>query len=348
VIARALALGLWCCGATVLAAQEAAEPPVPVVRTTAEDTSVTAAAGPTFRSGVDVVSLTVTVTDRQERFLSGLTASDFCVFEDGIQQPLTFFAAETVPLDLAILVDGSASMREKMEIVTPAAVGLAHTLRPQDRAMVVEFRDTVTVRQELTGDLTAVERAIESIHPTGGTSLYTAVYVALDTLRRVRQDTGGVRRQAIVVISDGEDTTSLIDYDEVLDRARRAGVTIYPIALNTELSELRERMVGGGRSFSRAAYAMRDLARQTGGQAFFPLTVQHLRPIYATIADELGHQYALGYLSQNQRRDGSWRQVMVQVPTRPGVHPRTRAGYFAQAGGRDLLSTLRELARGNR
>ena len=93
---------------------------------------------------------------------------------------------------------------------------------------------------------------------------------------------------------------------------------------------------------------MRDVARQTGGQAFFPLAVRQLTPIYGTIADELGHQYALGYQPQNARRDGAWRQVSVQVLTHPGVQPRTRAGYFAASGALDLLSTLRDLARRSR
>jgi Ca-activated chloride channel family protein len=302
---------------------------------------------PTFRSGVELVSLTVTVTDRHERFLSGLTAGDFRVFEDGVRQPLTFFAAESVPLDLAILIDGSASMREKMAIVTPAAIGLARTLRPQDRAMVVEFRDNVILRQDLTGDVGAIERAISTIRPTGGTSLYNAISVALNTLEGRKHDTGEIRRQAVVVISDGEDTTSLIDYEDMLDRARRAEVTIYPIALRSELDQLRERTLGRGGTYE-ASFAMRDLARQTGGQAFFPAAVEELNPVYAAIADELGHQYALGYQPQNAGRDGAWRQVSVQVPTRPGVQPRTRTGYFAASGARDLLSTLRDLARRSR
>jgi len=328
-----------------LVAQEPSAPPAQVSSTSSA--IAPEPSRPTFRSGVELVSLTVTVTDRHERFLSGLTADDFSVFEDGVRQPLTFFAAESVPLDLAILIDGSASMREKMAIVTPAAIGLARTLRPQDRAMVIEFRDNVTVRQELTGDLPAVERAIDTIQPQGGTSLYNAISVALATLGRRQLDTGDVRRQAIVVISDGEDTTSLIDFDDMLDRARRAGVTIYPIALRSELDALRERTLGSGNA-GLATFAMRDLARQTGGQAFFPLAVQQLNPIYATIADELGHQYALAYRPQNGQRDGAWRQVRVQVPTHPGVEPRTRAGYFAATGARDLLSTLRDLARRSR
>jgi Ca-activated chloride channel family protein len=336
-----------CCwgGTAALAAQDpdAATAPRPAMA----DTVAPQPSTPAFRSGVELVSLTVTVTDRHERFLSGLTAGDFSVFEDGVRQPLTFFAAESVPLDLALLIDGSASMREKMAIVTPAAVGLARTLRPQDRAMVVEFRDNVIVRQDLTGDLQAIERAIGTIQPKGGTSLYNAISVAIDTLTRRKHDTGDVRRQAVVVISDGEDTTSLIDYDDMLDRARRADVTIYPIALRSELDQLRQRTLGRGDT-SEAPFAMRDLARQTGGQAFFPVAVQELTPIYAIIADELGHQYALGYQPQNARRDGAWRQVSVQVPTHPGVQPRTRAGYFAASGARDLLSTLRDIARGSR
>jgi Ca-activated chloride channel family protein len=341
VIARWIALGMCWCATAVLAAQQPGAAPAPVAAT--PSATPPQAATPTFHSGVDLVSLTVTVTDRHERFLSGLSADDFTILEDGVRQPLTFFAAESVPLDLAILIDGSASMREKMAIVTPAAVGLARTLRPQDRAMVVEFRDDVIVRQDLTGDLPAVERAIGTVQPEGGTSLYNAISVALSALTLRRHDTGDVRRQAVVVISDGEDTTSLIDYDDMLDRARRAAVTIYPITLRSPFDELRDRALGRDNG-TQASFAMRDVARQTGGQAFFPIALQQLTPIYATIADELGHQYALAYQPQNARRDGAWRHVSVQVPTHPGVQPRTRAGYFAASGARDLLSTLRDLA----
>lgn len=343
VVHRVWAVGLWCCCGAVALAQEGPAT-IEAARNAAPQESAGAPTSvPAFRSGVDLVSLTVTVTDRERKFLSDLTADDFCIFEDGVRQPLSFFAAESVPLDLAILVDGSASMRENMSIVTPAAVGLARTLRPQDRATVIEFRDDVRVRQELTNNVASIERAIASIHPSGGTALYNAISVALEALRHAAGDDRSVRRQALVTISDGEDTTSLIDYDDVLDRARRSGVTLYLIALRSQLAAFRDSTGANGRFPGQSEFAMRNLAEQTGGQAFFPTAVGQLPPIYASIADELGHQYALGYQPQNQRRDGAWRNVLVQVPTRPGVRPRTRPGYFAATGPRDLLSTLRAI-----
>lgn len=279
--------------------------------------------GPVFRSGADLVSLNVAVLDGEQRFVQGLTAGDFAVYEDGVRQDVTFFAASEVPLDLILLLDTSASMGDKMKTLRTAALGFLHTLRPWDRGAVVSFADGVNVLQALTGDVARLENAVTSTGSRGATALHNALYIALKEFGRSAKQAGEVRRQAIAVFSDGDDTCSLISFDEVLAEAKRAGVSIYTISLRSSyLAEQRGR-------FSQALYSMRTLARETGAQSFFPDTIEELSGIYARIATELDHQYAIGYTPKNNRADGRFRRVVVQVIDRPNLRPRARTGYFA-------------------
>jgi Ca-activated chloride channel homolog len=283
--------------------------------------------GPTFRAGVDVVALTVAVTDRDNRFIGDLEADDFLVFEDGVSQPLSFFGVADVPLDLALLVDSSASMQGQTEMVTAAASGLLQTLRPDDRASLIEFRDVVRIREAMTSDVGQVTAALAGLRPAGGTALYNALYVSLRDFARLAQENTEVRRQAIVVLSDGDDTTSLLGFDEVLEMARRSGVTVYTVGLRSEIDRLRS--AGNRRSFSKSDHALRTLARETGGQAFFADEPAELRPVYAAIGEEFAHQYAIGYTPVNPKRDGAYRRVVVRVASRGDARTRTRSGYFA-------------------
>lgn len=291
----------------------------------------------TFRASTEIVALNVTVTDARNQHLPGLLVDDFVVLENGVEQPVAYFAVSQAPLDLTLLVDASASMIDKMDIAREAVRGLTRRLRPGDRATLIEFRDRVVHLQAMTEDRDAVDRALDAITPHGDTALYNALYIALSratsasaALPRAAEP---VRRQVLVVLSDGEDTSSLIGYEDVLECARRRGVTIYVVALRpTEsMTALRARQ-NGRRSLAETDYAMRVLARETGGQSFFPSAAAELQTIYLGIATELGQQYAIGYTPRDSTRDGEWRRVQVSVPTRPGVRLRTRSGYFAEPG----------------
>jgi len=287
-----------------------------------------AADKPTFKGGIDLVALSVTVTNRVEKHVDGLGADDFVVLEDGVRQSVSFFSATSVPLDLAILLDASASMQGKMTFARDAAVALAKSLRPGDRASVVEFRDAVRVRQPLTSDINAVAATLGEIMPGGSTSMYDALYIALKELAGSQRDRQVVRRQAIVLLSDGADTASLTSPEDVFDLAQREGVAVYAISLRaTEIA--REKLVNGGRLFfDEGEYGLKRIAMDTGGRAFFPEAPDKLRAIFSAVAEELGHQYAIGYVPTNERRDGSWRRVAVQVLA-GDARPRTRTGYFA-------------------
>jgi len=286
-----------------------------------------AVAGTVFRSGVDVVALNVVVTDAGARFVAGLQPADFAVYEDGVQQDVSFFAATAVPLDLAILLDTSASMTDKMQQVQQAAAGFAATLRDDDRAMIVDIKDATRILQPLTGDIAAAKVAIASTKAQGGTALYNGVYTTLKELTKQRRSTDEVRRQAIVVLSDGDDTASLITFDDVLAQAKEAGIAIYTITLRTSGEQ---DLVGGSRHhFSESEYSMKALAQETGARAFFPSAITELAGVYSSIAAELASEYALGYTSKNPRRDGAFRKVTVRVADHPGVSLRTRSGYVA-------------------
>jgi Ca-activated chloride channel homolog len=285
-----------------------------------------------FRSGIELVALTVTVTDNRQRFVNDLSASNFAVLEDGVRQTVAFFGTNDVPLDLAVVIDGSGSMQEKLEPVQEAASGLVRHLRQGDRASLVEFHETVSISEPMTTDVNRVVARLKTITPHGRTGLYDALYVTLRGFADAPPT--DVRRRAIVVLTDGEDTTSVVSYDDVLDLAKRSAIAVYTITFDD--SEAMNR-----RRFSASAFDMRHLAEQTGALSFFATGAAEVRAIYESIASELSSQYAIGYTSQNASLDGGWRRVVVQVMDRPGVRARSRQGYYAIPSVESLSSLLR-------
>jgi Ca-activated chloride channel family protein len=278
--------------------------------------------GQRFRVGIDLVSLNVTVTDAEHRFVTGLEQERFEVFEDGVRQDVSFFTRTQVPIAMALLLDTSASMEEKLKTAQEAAIGFARRLRPQDVAEVIDFDSKVEVAQAFTSDGKAVEDAIRKSTAGGSTSLYNALYISLKEMRKVQARTSEeIRRQAVIVLSDGEDTSSLLGYEEVLDLAKRSEVVIYAIGLRAPRQE-------SGKGFREAEFVLRTLSQETGGRAFFPDQIAQLTAIYDQISEELASQYTLGYSSSNQRRDGRWRRVVVRV-ARVGATARTKQGYYA-------------------
>ncbi len=275
-----------------------------------------------FRSTVDVVSLNVTVVDGQNRYVTDLTEDDFAVFEDGARQDLIVFNRTSLPIALSLLIDTSASMESRMRIAQDAAVGFVRKLRPQDLGQVVDFDSRVEVLQDFTNNLDELERSIRATNPGGSTALHNALYISLRELAKIKaKSTEDVRRRAIVVLSDGEDTSSLVTYEEVLDVAKRSETAIYTIALQAKDAPQTK-------GFREAEFILRQLAQETGGRSFFPARIEDLKDVYGQIADELSSQYSIGYASKNTRRDGAWRRIAVQV-ARPQVVARTKRGYYA-------------------
>ena len=276
---------------------------------------------PAFRAGVDVVSVNVTVTDTVHRYVTDLEMPEFSVFEDGVKQDITFFNRQQQPIALSLLLDSSASMEAQLGTLQTAAANFVRRLKPNDLAQIIDFDSRVEIRQGFTGNQAELESAIRNTAAGGSTSLYNAIYIALRELGKVRavaeQD---VRRQALIVFTDGEDTSSLLSFDEVLDLAKRSETAVYTIALRG--ADLQ------AKGFREAEFVLRTLARETGGRAFFPMKIDDLTNVYAQIADELASQYTIGYTSLNSKRDGAWRRLVVQV-SRPSSSTRTKNGYYA-------------------
>jgi Ca-activated chloride channel family protein len=276
---------------------------------------------PSFRAGIDIVSLNVTATDQQNHYVTDLDLNDFAVFEDGVKQDVTFFSRRLQPIALSLLLDSSASMEDKLPTLQAAAGSFVRRLRPNDLAQVIDFDSRVEIRQVFTGNHDDLEAAIQQTAAGGSTSLHNAIYIALKELKKIKAvNEEDVRRQALVVFSDGEDTSSLVSFDEVLDLAKRSETAIYTIALRGSDTQTK--------GFREAEFVMRTLAQETGGRPFFPAKVEDLNGVYAQIADELASQYTLGYTSKNFRRDGAYRRIVVQV-AKPGVTPRAKRGYYA-------------------
>ena len=278
----------------------------------------------TFRSAVDLVSLNVIVTDNHDRFVSGLTQNNFSVFEDGIQQNVSFFAATNVPLDLAIVLDVSSSMTDKLTTVQEAAVGFASHLRAGDRVTIVGVKDSARVLHDLDGDIAGAREAIRRTTASGGTALYNGLYMTIKQMQKVRAAEGGdIRRQAIAVLTDGDDTTSIVTFDDVLAVAKQAGIAIYTIALKSQYPLA---LLSTSKESSESDFAMKALAQETGARSFFPTDISQLAGVYSSITRELANQYALAYTSSNPKRDGGFRRIFVRVDE-PNVRARTRSGY---------------------
>jgi Ca-activated chloride channel family protein len=279
-------------------------------------------AQPSFRASVDLVSLNVTVADTTGKFMTNIDPAAFQVFEDGVKQEVTFFNRSNLPIALSLLLDTSASMEDKMQTAQEAAVGFARKLRPTDLAQVVDFDSRVSIAQPFTTSATDLEAAIRRTAAGGSTSLHNAIYIALKELKKVQaRSNEDIRRQAIVVLSDGEDTSSLVSFDEVLELAKRSETAIYSIGLR---SRGPERARG---AFNESDFVLRQLAQETGGKAFFARVASELTGIYEQISDELSSQYMLGYTSKNPKRDGAWRRIVVRV-AEPGATARTKQGYY--------------------
>jgi Ca-activated chloride channel family protein len=273
-----------------------------------------------FRGGIDLVSLNVTVMEGV-KYVTGLEESDFEVFEDGVKQSVTIFSRVQQPIALAILLDTSNSMEDKLATAQEAAIGFVRRMKKNDVIEVIDFNSQVRIPQEFTNDVSALERAIRQTKVNGSTSLYNALYVSLKGLKDEHAKSAEeIRRQAIVVLSDGDDTSSVIEYEDVLELAKRSETAIYAIGLRQQES--------GRGKFKEAEFVLRQLSQETGGRVFFPTSIAELPKIYEQISEELASQYAMAYSSKNPMRNGAWRRIDVRV-NKPGLTARSRRGYYA-------------------
>jgi Ca-activated chloride channel family protein len=278
-------------------------------------------ATPTFGVDLGIVNLSLSVTDPHEHYVTGLTEKDFVVLEDGVRQDICLFTQDRLPLSMTLLLDGSSSMKTSLKVAQAAAVRFIKTLQPTDDAQVAQFTRRYTVLQEPTSDAGALEAAVMRVEASGETSLYESLYVALKDLKRRRpNDQQTMRRQAMIVLTDGEDTSSMVTEDQLMDLARRAEVAIYAIGLFSPKPSIAEN--------PPPTHFLTALSRETGGRAYFPKSLSDLEGIYDRIASELRMLYGVGYVSANTRRDGAWRKIAVET-VRENLIVRHRLGYHA-------------------
>jgi Ca-activated chloride channel family protein len=277
-----------------------------------------------FHGGTDVVLLSVTVTDNAGRHVSGLKQDDFRIFEDGVPQDISHFADQPQPVALSVLLDTSTSMGldNKLTLAQQAAAGLIARLADGDVAQLVDFDSQVKILAGFTADKDELQKSLKLAKAGGSTSLYNALYTSLSGLRQQRTAaTSEPRRQALILLSDGEDTSSIVPYEDVLDLAKRSEVTIYAIGVTAKEPV-------ASRGWNEAEFVLRSLTRDTGGRVFLVADPEQLPAIFLQISDELANQYQVGYISKNVKRDGTWRRVNIQV-LKGDATPRTRAGYYA-------------------
>ncbi len=273
-----------------------------------------------YKNGVDLVPLTVTVTETSGRHVTGLSRDDFSVFEDGVLKDLTFFSSERVPTDLALVLDISGSMKMHLSLIKEAAAGLVEMLRPGDRASVNTVTRFAKVAQTLTADSARVVSAIRQLSAAGETSLYDGLYIALRGLEAARLH-GETRKQAVVVLTDGFDTTSRLAFEDVRTLAVSLGVSVYVIA-----PPLAPSWGPPDTDMRQVQFELRTLAMDTGGRLFPSTAMTQLPAVASAIVVELAHQYELAYVADRRTASPGFRRVTVRVAN---ATARTRAGYFA-------------------
>jgi Ca-activated chloride channel family protein len=316
-----LTTALACCALVPTGAVQSIDPQAPTQGTDSR---------PAFRAATEMVALNVTVVDSHERHVTGLTSRDFAVYDDGVPQKLNFFASDEAPIDLAVLIDTSSSMGQRLPLVQKAAIGFVKVLRPIDRGAVVAFANQMQFLQPFTHDVGLLEKTIASTRAHGETALFSTLYIVLKEFARAGRSATKVRRPAIVVLTDGEDTVSLVSHDDVIELIRKTGVAIYPISIASAVEARNLDSEGKSRMLSPLDDDLRRLARESGGQAFFPLRLDELERVYAWVAKELSAQYSLAYELNKPARTGVFHRLMVQVISRGDAFPRTRLGYIAE------------------
>lgn len=273
----------------------------------------------TIKVEVTQVNLLFTVTDRRGRFVTDLTQKDFTVREGRNPQKILQFSAESdLPLRLAILVDSSNSIRERLKFIQESAIEFLNSvMRPEvDRATVISFDAAPELQADLSGNLEHLTRVIRQLRAGGGTSLYDAIFYA--TRDKLGQDQPRDKfRRAIVVLSDGEDNQSRYTRDQALEMAQKTDVVIYTISTNISRTE-----TDGDR-------VLKYYAAETGGVAFFPFKAEDLSQSFENIANELRHQYSILYRPEPLKTDGSYQEVQIVVRDRANLVVRARRGYYA-------------------
>jgi len=302
---------LWACVPSLAVAAWAADAPPAQPAAPSSDTRIL----------VDVtrVNLLFTVTDKNDRFITGLTKDDFEIIENKKRQIIQEFTAESdLPLRLGILVDTSSSIRDRFQFEQDAATEFITRVvhAPIDKAMVVSFDSSAQLVSDMIGDAEKLTTAIRNLRPGGGVALYDAIYFACRD--KLQQDQPKHKfRRAMVILTDGEDNESRYTRDQALEMAQKADVAIYVVSTN---------LTHAG---TEGDTVVKYLAQETGGRSFFPFKVEELEQAFENIANELRHQYSIFYKPEPLKTDGQYHTVDLRVKGHSGLVVRARKGYYA-------------------
>ena len=276
---------------------------------------------PTFRAETDLVNFGVTVTAKGGLFVTDLTADDFDVLEDGKKQTIKYFtrgdeAASDVEMHVGLLFDTSGSMGEDIQLARSAAIKFLNTLSDAKDITLVDFDTEVRVSKYGQQDFPRLVERIRGRKPDGFTAMYDALGLYL---HGAEVDDG---RKILVLFTDGGDTRSTLSFTDVLTLIRASDATIYAVGFM-------ENQPGSVRSQQRLR--LTQLANESGGEAFFPVSMKQIDTAYDKIVAQIRAQYSLGYLSTGTALDGRWRKVEIKVrrPDLKDVRIQTRKGYFA-------------------
>lgn len=273
-----------------------------------------------IRVNVELVNVAFSARDKKGKLVNDLSKEDFKIFENNVEQGATNFSRETdLPLAIALLIDASASIREKLAFEQEATIDFFHTTlrRKVDRGLLVSFDVAIDILQDFTDDPDLLTKAVRKIKPGGGTKMFDAIYLACQ--EKLKNDPAP--RKALILISDGDDNNSNQDISTVIDIARRADTSIYAVSTNSSGFF--------GMESPKLDKVLKTLADETGGQALFPFKAADLAKSFLDISQELRSQYSLGYRSTNPVKDGAFRSIRIEC-ARKDIRIKTRKGYYAQ------------------
>jgi len=269
-----------------------------------------------FRKEVDEVTLHATVVDDKNHLVIGLDRANFSVFEDGQPQKITSFRREDIPVAVGVVIDNSGSMRDKRPAVNAAAINFVKSSNPRDKVFVVNFNEDYFLDQDYTASVPKLKDALERIEARGGTALYDAVVASSDHLKK----SGLLEKKVLLVVTDGEDNASRESLEQAIRRLQEEnGPTVYTIGLL------------GDEHSKRARRALREMAEETGGLAFFPQGLAEVDSITQQIAHDIRNQYTIGYKPTKPQSEGGFRTVKVDANASgyKKLQVRTRSGYYA-------------------
>jgi Ca-activated chloride channel homolog len=276
-----------------------------------------------IRVDVNLVVLHTTVLDDRGRFADGLKQDNFRVFEDKVEQKLSVFKREDIPVSMGLVIDNSGSMRDKRPRVNEAAITLVEASNKQDEAFVVNFNDDfyLDLDKDFTNSIPELKEALERIDSRGSTALYDAIIGSLDHVKKGHKD-----KKVLLIVTDGEDNTSHNTLEKTIREIQKTDTVIYTIGLLSEESK---------RSAKKAKRALEEIAKSSGGLSYFPENVDDVHNICEQVAHDIRNQYTLAYYPTNTKKDGTFRAVQVEVIPPRGrgkLVARTRNGYYAPGG----------------